>query len=394
MKLAFVTPWYGPDIPGGAEALVRHTVEKLHQANVDVEILTTTIKDFYADWGQNAHKPGIYQVNGITVHRFPVQKRDKQAFDKINWRLINNLSITSEQEQIFINEMIRVPALYKYIVQHESDRLFVFIPYMFATTYHGAKICPERSLMIPCLHDESYARLGIYREVLAQVKGLIFNVDAELTLTEQIVGSTNEQIRTVIGVGVDTDFTADGERFRRKYHLDKPFVLYAGRREAGKNVPMLLDYWQRFQQESKQDAKLVLIGSGSVNIPPSAESSVLDLGFVPVQDKYDAYAAADVFCMPSVHESFSIVIMESWLAGTPVLVNGNCAVTKEHSQRSNGGLYFHNYEEFAAALTYLLDHRETAVTMGQQGRQYVLTHYHWDIIIGKYQKIFQEAFLS
>ncbi|MBE2225582.1 MAG: glycosyltransferase family 4 protein [Anaerolineae bacterium] len=394
MKLAFVTPWYGLDIPGGAEAEVRRTVEKLHQVGVDVVILTTTIKDFYADWGQNTHKPGAYQENGITVHRFPVQKRDKQAFDSVNWRLINNLPITREQEQIYINEMIQVPTLYEYIAQHASERLFVFIPYMFATTYHGAKICPERSLIIPCLHDESYAWLGIYQEVLPQVKGLILHVDAELALTEQIFGPAHGQKRMVIGEGVDTDFVSDGERFRCKYKLDKPFVLYAGRREAGKNVPMLLDYWQRFQQELPQDTKLVLIGPGSVNIPTFVESSVLDLGFVSVQDKYDAYAAADVFCMPSVNESFSIVIMESWLAGTPILVNGNCAVTKEHSQRANGGLYFHNYEEFAATLTYLLDHRETAVTLGQQGRQYVLTHYHWDIIIEKYQKLFQEAFLS
>lgn len=392
-KLAFVTPWYGPDIPGGAEAEARRTVEKLHQAGVDVEILTTTIKDFYADWGSNAHKPGIYEVNGVSVHRFPVQKRNKEAFDSVNWRLIHNFPVTGDQEQIYINEMIRTPALYEYIAQHASDRVFVFIPYMFATTYHGAKICPERSLIIPCLHDESYARLGIYQEVLPWVKGLVLHVDSELALTENIFGPANDQMRVVIGEGVDTGFVTDAERFRHKYKLDKPFVLYAGRREAGKNVPMLLEYWQRFQQESARDEKLVLIGPGSVTITSSAQSHILDLGFVPVQDKYDAYAAADVFCMPSVNESFSLVIMESWLAGTPILVNGNCAVTKEHSQCANGGLYFHNYDEFAATLTYLLDHRETAVLMGQQGRQYVLTHYQWDLIIEKYKNLFQEAFL-
>ena len=94
MKLAFVTPWYGPNIPGGAEALTRRTAERLHTAGMDVEVLTTCIKDFYGDWGQNYHQPGKDQVNGVTVRRFPVEKRNQQAFQQINWRLLNNLSVS------------------------------------------------------------------------------------------------------------------------------------------------------------------------------------------------------------------------------------------------------------------------------------------------------------
>jgi glycosyltransferase involved in cell wall biosynthesis len=201
------------------------------------------------------------------------------------------------------------------------------------------------------------------------------------------------QIRQVLGGGVDSDFSYDGERFREKYGLDSPFVLYAGRRESGKNTPLLIEYWQRYLRETGQDVTLVLIGSGSVTLPPTAHH-ILDLGFVSKQDKYDAFAAADLFCMPSVHESFSIVIMESWLTGTPVLVHRDCAVTRTHCQRANGGLYFQNYDEFEATVTYLLTHPETAVKMGQNGRQYVLDNFHWDIIIHKYQTLLQEAFPS
>lgn len=387
MKLAFITPWYGPGIPGGSEAEARRTIEKLHQSGVAVEVLTTTIKDFYADWGRNAHKPGTYQIDGITVHRFSVQKRNKQAFDAVNWRLMQGLPITKEEEQIYINEMIRTPDLYDYIAQHTSDRLFIFIPYMFATTYHGAKICPERSLMIPCLHDESYARLGIYQEVVPKVKGLVLHVDAELALTQRLFGPANGQMRMVLGEGVDTDFEPDADRFRQKYNIKKPFMLYAGRREQGKNTPLLIDYWQRYKLESMQDVVLVLIGSGSVKISPSAQSHILDLGFVSPQDKYDAYAAASVFCMPSVNESFSIVIMESWLAGTPVLVNGQCAVTREHCHRNNGGLYFSGYEEFAATVDYMMENPDIAEKMGQNGRQYVLDNYQWPTIVEKYRQM-------
>jgi hypothetical protein len=156
-KIAFVAPWYGPDIPGGSEAEARRTAQHLHEAGFEVEVLTTCIKDFYGDWGKNYHRPGVEQVNGLPVRRFPVLPRDKAAFDQVNWRLMNGLPITAEQEQTFINEMIRVPALYDFMRQNAASYLFIFIPYMFATTYWGAQVCPQRSLVIPCLHDESYA---------------------------------------------------------------------------------------------------------------------------------------------------------------------------------------------------------------------------------------------
>jgi len=116
----------------------------------------------------------------------------------------------------------------------------------------------------------------------------------------------------------------------------------------------------------------------------------VDLGFVPAQDKYDAYAAASILCQPSINESFSLVIMESWLTETAVLVNGRCAVTREHCQRNNGGLYFSNYDEFAATVDYLMMNSDIARQMGRNGRQYVLDNYQWPTIVEKYRQIIEQ----
>ena len=390
-KIAFVTPWYGRDIPGGAEEAARSTAEHMQRAGMDVEVLTTCIKDFYADWGRNYHQPGQERVNDVMVRRFPVQKRNRQAFDQVNWRLANGLEISAEEEQVFLSEMIQAPTLLEYIRQHSQEYLFFFIPYMFATTYYGCQIAPERSIVIPCLHDEAYARLDGYRKVLPVVKGLVLLTEAESALVSQLYGAGGDQVRQVIGAGIDATQTAKGDRFRQKYGLDRPFVLYAGRREAGKNTPLLLDFWQRYVQSETRDVKLVLIGPGEVPLSPALESSVVDLGFVPEQDKLDAYAAADVFCQPSVHESFSIVLMESWLAGRPVLVHNGCAVNVEHCKKANGGLFFANFDEFRATLDYLLDHPDIATKLGQQGRRYVLQNYSWKKIIAKYQRLIDEV---
>jgi glycosyltransferase involved in cell wall biosynthesis len=393
--ITFVTPWYGPDAPGGAEAETRRLVGRLRRAGVAVEVLTTTTRDLYADWGRDYYPAGATTIDGVTVRRFPVGRRNRAAFDAVNARLMAGRAIPAADERVYIEEMIRVPALYDFMANEAAGRLYVFIPYLFATTYFGAQVCPERSVVIPCLHDESYARLGLYREVLPRVRALVFHTAAEQALADHLFPSHAGQLREVLGEGVDTDTAGDGDRFRHCYGLDGPFVLYVGRREPGKNTPLLLDYWARYWCESGQGrgAQLVLLGPGDVALPPDA-AGFRDLGFVPAQDKLDAYAAADVFCLPSVNESFSIALMESWLAETPALVHANCAVTVEHCRLANGGLYFADYDEFAATIDYLFDHPADAARMGQGGRAYVLSRYQWPTIIPRYRDLFARVLNS
>ena len=386
MKIAFVTPWYGPDIPGGMESETRRTAVHLHRAGYEVEILTTCIHQFQSDWGKNYHKPGTTAVNDIIVRRFPVQKRDKAAFDAVNWRLMRNLPISPEEEQTYIQEMFRVPALYDFIEQHCQDYIFFFIPYMFASTHFGVQICPQRSAIIPCLHDESYAYMNIYRQSLPKARAMVLHVESERVLVDKIWGES-VQSRIVIGEGVDVGFSFDAERFRQRNHLTDPFILYVGRKERGKNTHLLVAHWSRYVQERQNETKLLLVGPGKIEVPAAMAGSVIDLGFIPAPDKYDAYAAASILCQPSTNESFSLVIMESWLTGTPVLVNGRCAVTREHCRRNNGGLYFTNYDEFAATIDYLMANPAVAQQMGQNGRQYVLDNYQWPTIIAKYRQI-------
>ena len=109
-----------------------------------------------------------------------------------------------------------------------------------------------------------------------------------------------------------------------------------------------------------------------------------------IQDKYDAYAAATVLCQPSFNESFSLVIMESWLAGRPVMVADQCEVTKNFCKESNGGLWFKDYFEFEGALNYILSNPSIADSMGSNGRNFVKENFSWDAIIDKYTNFFNE----
>ena len=393
-KIAFVIPWYGRGIPGGMETLTYDTAVRLTQAGYQVDVLTSTIRDFYAPWDKNHHRAGTSQEEGVTVRRFKVGRRDKQKFDALNSQLMQGNLISRAEQDVFINEMFRVPDLYRFIEQNQADYLFFFVGYMFPTTYFGAQICPQHTAVIPCLHDESYARLQLYQDVLPHTKAIVFNAPAEQTLMAELFGSTakRQQIEQVIGMGLDDPpMPTTPEAFRQKFGLgDAPFVLYIGRREPGKNTPLLLDYWSRYVRERQPQAKLVLGGPGEIVVPPDVAHTAVDVGFLSVEDKQGAFAAALVHCQPSVHESFAITLMESWVANTAVLVHQNCPVTLDHVRRAHGGLYFANYADFAATLDYFLSHPAATATLGQQGHAYVQANYRWPIILEKYAALFQQ----
>lgn len=389
-KIAFVIPWYGEGIPGGAEMELREVAGHLQRAGMDIEILTTCVRSFNSDWNENYYSSGTAFVYNIPIRRFPVRQRDTRTFDRINSKLMRGKQISVKEEQQFLQEMINSPLLYEYIESHESNYdLFVFIPYMFGTTFHGVLSCPEKAVMIPCFHDEAYAYMRMFRQTYVNIRGMIFNSVPEMQLANKLYDLQNVA-QLCVGIGMDTEISGNPDAFREKYGINKPFVLYAGRKDSGKNVDTLIKYFSEYHKRVRSELQLVLIGGGDIDIPSDIKDRVFDLGFVDTQDKYNAQSAALLLCQPSKNESFSLVIMESWLCGRPVLVHNDCAVTKDFTKRSEGGLYFKDYFEFEGCLNWMQGYPEKADLMGQNGRQFVLRNFDWNIVVRRYKTFFKE----
>lgn len=387
--IAFVCPWFDENIPGGAEMELRGLTTHLAASGVKLEILTTCVEKFASDWNVNYHKAGLDKACGLEVRRFKIRKRDVQKFDAVNYKFMNNIPVSEKEEEIYMQEMVNSPDLYDYISANKDNyALFVYIPYMFGTTYAGVAQCPEKSVLIPCLHDESYAYMQLFKKRYANVAGMIFHSEPEYNLAKKLYGSAYKG--AVLGEGVDTGLNYNADRFREKYNIKEPFILYAGRKEEGKNVHTLLKYFAQYKKTNNSDLKLVLVGGGQIGIPESVKNDVIDLGFVSLQDKTDAESAALVLCNPSKFESFSLVIMESWLCKRPVMVYGGCEVTKDFVKKSNGGLYFNGYYEFEGALNYIIEHPQIADIMGSNGYEYVNSEFAWDVIVRKYTDYFEE----
>jgi glycosyltransferase involved in cell wall biosynthesis len=257
-------------------------------------------------------------------------------------------------------------------------------PYLFGLVYAASRIHPEKTLLIPCLHDEPFAYTSVMADMFRNVRGFLFNSEPEQALATRLYGLRPEQ-GAVVGMGL-TPFEADGKSFITRHGITAPYVMYSGRREGGKGTPILTAYLQAFRQRTGRDIRLVCTGSGPIDAPPELQPFITDLGFVSEQEKHDAMAGAEVFIHPSTFESLGIVLLESFLAGTPALVHAGSEVLQWQCRKSRAGLWFRNYPEFEEALQILLRDEELRDAMGRFGRDYVISQYAWPAVEARFQK--------
>ena len=122
--------------------------------------------------------------------------------------------------------------------------------------------------------------------------------------------------------------------------------MSVGRVDEHKGSKMLASYFATYKDRHPGPLALALVGPISVELPPHPD--IVVTGVVEEADKWDIVRDALVAASPSALESFSLVVIEAWVDRVPVLVNGSCGATREHCERSSGGLWFTSYPEFEA----------------------------------------------
>lgn len=378
-RICFVVQRYGLEVNGGSELHCRQLAEHLLKKYNDIHVVTTKAID-YMTW-KNEYEADEETINGVTVHRFAVDKeREINEFNKINARFLNH-DLPESMEQEWIDKQgPYCPRAIKYLEEYKDDYdVFIFFTYLYYTSVMGVpKVC-EKAIVIPTAHDEPFIRMKIFRNVFMPPRCFFFNTEEERKLVHALYN--NMKIRNEIGgVGVDIPLDVASPRFKKKYKLDK-YIVYVGRIDEGKNCNQLFQYFQEYKKRNQSDLKLVLMGKAVIDIPRSQD--IISLGFVSDQDKFDGIAGAQILVLPSEFESLSMVVLEAMSLYTPVIVNGKCPVLKGHCIKSNGAFYYNNYLEFEGEINYILTHEEEKNNMCQNAKHYVDDNYQWDKIIEK-----------
>ena len=383
-KLAFVTPRYGPEVGGGAETAARGLAEELFKKGWYVEVWTTCATN-HITW-ENELERGKTVDNGVIVRRYPLilpLKTGRKDFVS----KIDSLKIDDEfsaREYDWITYGPHCPEMYQHIGRHGPEfDVIIPIPYAIAAAHYAAWLYPERTIFWPCLHDELHAYLEPSRLVLESVAGVIFNTPEEEKLATSQLGIKLRN-RATLGCGVQA---VSGKNANGQNH-DIPHLLYVGRLEPAKNVVEMYRFTQLYA-ERIGNIKLTVAGKGP-SLPPPDKPYIDYCGFVSDEKKLALYASSTAHWLPSVNESFSIVTMESWLAGRPTLVNQACGPAAGHVQRSKGGLAYGGFWEFAGAVQWLQENPELANQMGQNGKKYVERNYTWPVIAQRFEALVEQ----
>jgi len=385
VKIAVVVQRYGVGINGGAELHARYIAEHLTR-HAEVEVLTTCATD-YVTW-RNDLPAGAEQVNGLAVRRFPVKhERDPRVFAKRSDRVFEQRHSLGDELDWLDAEGPTITALIDYLDTHGGDYDFcLFFSYRYYHAYHGARAARGRAVLVPTAERDATIGLAIFRPLFRNVRALMYNSPEERAMIHAVSG--NESVPgVVVGVGSQVPNAPQPGRFRQKYNIRGPFAVYVGRVDQNKGCAELFDFFQSYLNDPGGKLSLVLIGHSLLPIPQHPR--IRHLGFIDDTDKFDAIAAAELLVMPSYYESLSMVALEAWALGRPVLANGRCDVLKGQCIRSNAGLYYENVAEFVGAIEALERHRWLAGSLGRNGRQFFRDNYDWPVIERKYVDMFE-----
>jgi glycosyltransferase involved in cell wall biosynthesis len=421
VKIAFVIQRYGAEVLGGSEHLCRLMAERL-AASHDVDVLTTCARD-YVTWA-NEYPEGSDRVRGVTVRRFAnAATRDIEAFNTYSEWIYNNAHTRGDELNWLQQQGPWCPGLIEYLKRSQQQYdVLIFFTYLYAPTVLGLEIAPQRSILVSTAHDEPAIRLEIFRDVFRKPAALCYLTESEREfvqahfterpLLEEVVGvgvdlpqqqpyprmperpPDDEPPRTASDAGADEDPSARefpshllvrGSVFRRRHRLYGPIVLYGGRIDPGKGCEELIQYFGEYVKDGG-DATLALMGAKLMSLPE--EPFIRFAGLLSDSERLQALEAATVVVCPSPYESLSLLALEALSVGTPILVNARSAVLVEHATRSNGGLWYADRDEFVEALKLLVGDERLRQALGRNGRDYVRRNYRWDVVLGKYERLF------
>ena len=417
MKLAFIVQRYGTEILGGSEYHCRLVAERLASKH-EVEVLTTCARD-YVTW-KNEYPQGADRVRGVTVRRFGVtETRDIASFNQFSDWIFTNPHTREQELEWLRRQGPWSPSLLEYLERrHQDYDALVFFTYLYAPTVLGLRVAPGRSILVPTAHDEPAIHLEIYKELFALPAAIAYNTEVERRFL-----ATHFSIRAIaeetVGCGVDLPhgrsdppasdaqeaapfeeldladaryddqplpdhISGRGAVFRRRHRLYGPFALYGGRIDPGKGCEELIEYFSTYVQDGGE-ATLTLMGVKLMQLPE--ERWIRFAGLLSERERLEALEAATVVVVPSPYESLSLLALEAFAVGTPVLANARSDVLVDHCLRSNAGLFYADRDEFVEVLRLLLADPQLRAALGRNGRDYVRRHYRWDVIMAKYDRV-------
>lgn len=184
---------------------------------------------------------------------------------------------------------------------------------------------------------------------------------------------------------------------RKKYGIDKEFILFVGTIEKRKNVKNLIHAFSYLKNKKHIPHLLVVVGmkadcdDGSFDLTKTLHlgDKVIFTGYINRKDMAYFYNTADLFVYPSLYEGFGLPIIEAFSCGTPTVtssttscgeVAGNAAVTIDPQ----------NINELKDAMYRVLNDKSLRKELAMKGLNRA-QFFSWEKAARKFKEVFYEV---
>lgn len=370
-SLRIIVPRYGERIVGGTESLIRSLAMELVSRSWHIEVWTTTALD--EETWRNALPLGRAYENGVHVHRFATAlPRFPRLFRELTRGFFRMPTALRPEHAWLALQGPFAPQLVRSL-HSASPMPTLLTPYLYYPVTSGIRYASRPRILMPAAHNELPLKLRTVRREVMAADALWYHTIEERQLLESTHRSAKNKPSAVGTVGVVPPRDANPERFRSKYDIRSPYFLYGGRTVAGKGTRELIAGVRELRRDT--NALLIMAGEASHD---TVTDGILPVGYLSRTDWWDALAGATAVIVPSFRESLSLLALEAWSVGRPVIVNAASPVLAGQAQRSKAALTYGNHEELVSHLKRVLADPDFGKRLGAAGLQYVMDHYTWD----------------
>lgn len=381
-KYLFVIGAFGKKVRGGAERFVFELATELSKRKADIEVWTTNSSEVVGR--RHDLKAEDDKDLPFTIRRFPVNDRVERIF---NWlhRLMQKpvFSHSALVQKFWVQTNIYGKGM-KEALQDEGQRFDVIhlFHYLHGSSHQLSGIFPEKTLLHPFIHKESFLYNSVMRDLFAGVRGVTCNTQTCRQLALEAKCGLSPRLYFPIGNGVER------KNFVKKnisIPLNAHYIIFIGRMISEKNIPLLLEWHARLLEEYPSAPGLLCIGQGAFSTHKVFQetSKIQHLPWAEESEKIELLSQARALVNLSKLESFSLVLMEAWLQEIPVIVHRESPALMEHIHASQGGFAVSTYEEYAKAVLNL-DKENERTQVAKFGRDYVERNYTWDKVCENY----------
>lgn len=372
-----------PPVGGGGGSCCKEIVELLAQRGHQVNVFTAGYKQFKKSESVHAN---------LTIHKI---KSNRKSMHEVGF-----MGLAS----FLVRGSLRIG---RFIKKNKFDIIHYHfsVPTGLLTFFHTKKIpyiVTLHGIDVPAFHEDEFPAFQKLTKPFN--KKIIKRATAVVAVSENLKQKAEESFP---GKAIDVIYHGvDIKKFKRLSFEKKDNTIRficVSRLVKFKRIDLLIKAFQIcVEKNPEKQMELVIVGTGyleselkALALETGVSDKIIFKGFIPNEEIFQILNEADIFVLPSVHDSFGIVFLEAMACGLPC-IGARSAGVPEVIREGKTGLLAEpeSVESLADCMWKLADNDKVRNAMGEESFQLIQNCYTWNNIVTQYENLFESVLKS